>query len=95
VLPGRIHLSIRRRFGSEVVVVKVLPAASKAGMLSLLWVQVRLGLFHLPLHCLRWEIGEPRPCYLIEDAGGGVFKFLEFAFPGPGASGCYGTFSLS
>ena len=72
MLPGRIHLSIRRRFGSEVVVVKVLPAASKAGMLSSLWVQVRLGLFHLPLHCLRWEIGEARHCYLKEDAGDGV-----------------------
>ena len=58
MLPGRVHLSIRRRFGSEVV--KVLPAASKAGVLSSLLMQVRLGLFHLPLQCLWLEIGEAR-----------------------------------
>ena len=45
-------------------------------MLSSLRMQVRLGLFHLPLHCLWWEIGEARRCYLKEDAGDGVFVDL-------------------
>ena len=42
------------------------------GVLSSLRMQVCLVLFHLPLHCLWWEIGESRHCYLKEDAGDGV-----------------------
>jgi len=49
----------------------------ETGVLSSLRMQVRLVLFHLPLHCLWWEIGESRHCYLKEDAGDGVFVDLS------------------
>jgi hypothetical protein len=38
--------------------------------------QMRLGQFHLPLHCLRWEIAEARHCHIKEDAGDGVLVDL-------------------
>jgi hypothetical protein len=38
----------------------------ETSVLSSLRIKVRIGLFHLPLHCLRWEAGEARHCNLKE-----------------------------